>query len=160
MLLLLLFLVLVQLLLGAHTLHHFLDVYGGDIDLLLFGRERSLGRLEPLLFVLFFLGCFLGVFSDGTFVGVSEEDRLFLWGLIVDLSILILFHKYTINSLINPFGSCLLEIFFLTISIKIKDVLEKVVVYRFTLFLFGLLNLNIVSSELTREIRMKHLIID
>ena len=62
-----------------------LEIFG-DVYLLLFGGQGSLSRLQPLLLVLFLLGCCLWIFSDCALVGIPEKDRLLLGWLIVDLS--------------------------------------------------------------------------
>jgi len=64
------------------------------------------------------------------------------------LSFFILLNKDTVDCLIDSFSSCLLEIFFIALSIKIHNVFKKISINSFTFLLFGLLNLDIVSSIL------------
>jgi hypothetical protein len=109
-LLLALLLILVELLLATHAVNHIKHIDRGNIDLLLLGGERSLGTLQPLLLVFLFLGRLLGVFADGSLVGVSEEHGLLLWWLVVYLSLFIFLNQDAINSLINPLRRCLLKV--------------------------------------------------
>lgn len=148
MLLLLLFLVLVQLLLGAHALHHFLDVYGGDIDLLLFGSKWALRRLQSELLVFLFLGRLFGILSDSSFVGISEENGLLLRRLVIHLGGVIFLDQDAVNSLSNPFGGSLLKVFLITFPVEIHDVLKEVTVNCFALLFLGFLDFDVVAGVL------------
>lgn len=119
-----LLLVLVQLLLRAHAVHHVHHVHRRNVHFLLLRGQWSLCRLESLLLVLFFLRGFLRIFPNCSFVRVSEENRLLLWNLIVNLSLFIFLYQDTIDGLMYSLRRCLLEIFFFTFPFKIQNVFK------------------------------------
>lgn len=147
-LLLRLLLILVQLLLGAHTLNHIDHVDRGHVNLLLLGGQGSLRRLESLLLALLLLGSLLWVLSHSTVVSVSEEDGLLVGWLVCHLGLRVLFDEDAVDGLVDSLGGSLLEVLLLAVSLEVEDILEHGVGTTLALSLLGLLDFDIVASVL------------
>ena len=140
------FFVLVEFLLGAHRINHIHHINRGNVHLLLFSCKWSFCWLQSLLLILLLLSSLLRILSHSSLVSISEEHRLLIWRLIIQLSFFVFFDEDTINSLSNSLGSCFLEVFFFAVTFEIQDVFKKRVEDGFAFFLFGLLNSNIITS--------------
>ena len=139
--------VLVQLLLRAHTIDHVHHIYRCDVNLLFLCSQRPLSRLQTLFLVLLLFSSLLWIFTDSTFICVTEEYGLLLGvlSLIVHLGFFVFFDKNTVDGLVNSLGRSLLEVFFLAITFQVKNIFKKWVIDSFSLLLFSFLNSNIVA---------------
>ena len=138
----------IQVLLRAHAVDHGQHVNSCHVNLLLFCCKWSLCWLESLLLVLLFLGSFFWIFSYSSIIGVSEENTLFLWRLISNLSLFIFFDKDGVNSFINSLGGSFFEVLFIARFIKIQNIFKEFAINGFAFLFLCFLNGNVVPSVL------------